>query len=121
MNRERIGRRRGRGERGERGERVRVSERVNVVHAHLSYRHIIHSCTMSGLACSKQTCVVLTYPEVFAGDGQEEEGKRDHNAEDDNDGEDKEYHVGCRKAGLTTEAAYLHRGIKVGWREGYRR
>ena len=64
-------------------------------------------------------CVVLTYPEVFAGDGQEEEGKRDHNAEDDNDGEDKEYHMGCRKAGLTTEAAYLHRGRWDGGRDGW--
>ena len=44
---------------------------------------------------------------MFAGDDHEEEGKRGHNAEGDQDGEDKEFHVGCREAGLTSEAVYL--------------
>lgn len=33
-------------------------------------------------ALSKRVCVPHTYPEVLAGDGQEEEGKGGHNAKD---------------------------------------
>ena len=51
-----------------------------------------------------------TYLKVFAGNDHEEEGKRGHNAEGDQDGEDKEFHVGCREAGLTSEAVYLGGG-----------
>ena len=55
---------------------------------------------------------------MFAGDDHEEEGKRGHNAEGDQDGEDKEFHVGCREAGLTSEEAYLGGGGGGGGREG---
>ena len=47
---------------------------------------------------------------MFAGEDHEEEGKRGHDAEGDQDGEDKEFHVGCREAGLTSEAVYLWGG-----------
>ena len=58
-----------------------------------------------------------TYLEVLAGDGQEEDGKRGHNAEDDKDGEDKELHVRRREAGLTTEATNLGKGGMEGYRQ----
>ena len=43
------------------------------------------------------TCILHgahTYLEVLAGDGQKKEGKRGHNAKDDKNGEDIEFHVG---------------------------
>ena len=56
-----------------------------------------------------------TYLEILAGYGQEEDGKREHNPEDDKDGERKEFHVGRREARLTTEATNLR---KEGRNEG---
>ena len=51
-----------------------------------------------------------TYLEILAGDGQEEDGKREHNAEADKNGEDIEFHVGRGVAGLSTVATNLGKG-----------
>ena len=59
-----------------------------------------------------------TYLKVLAGYGQEEDGEGEHNAEDDKDGEDKEFHVGRGEAGLTTEATNLGKGGAERKREG---
>ena len=48
---------------------------------------------MSALSCPSKR-VGHTYPEALASDDQEEDWKWGYNAENDKDGEDKEYHMG---------------------------